>query len=127
MQNVLDCLVAMEDMAKQLHQKDREGKGILLEQVTKLERVKAELNYQQQQSQQAFKTDDKHHEGRPKHRYSVNLYRDVTHIKWVEPKHEEIRGYICKTTGDAKKFRFDTKSDSQHFITNSLWTMCDSL
>lgn len=69
-------------------------------------------------------------EAKPKARYSVNLYRDISKIRWScdpsDPKSTEVKGFISKPAS-TKTFKFDAERQSQGFITNSLWAMSDNV
>jgi len=60
---------------------------------------------------------------RPRARYAVNLYRQVSNIRWqIEHSSPELKGFI-QGRSTVKPFCFDEQKQSKHFITSSLWEM----
>lgn len=61
----------------------------------------------------------------PKARCDLNLYSNITNIKWqyqCEP--HEIKGYISNNN-DIKTFSFNTQQVSRFFIANYLWDLIE--
>ncbi|KAK7507848.1 hypothetical protein BaRGS_00000813 [Batillaria attramentaria] len=61
----------------------------------------------------------------PKARCDVNLYSNITNLRWqfqCEP--HEVKGYICNNS-DVKTFNLNTQQVSRFFITNYLWDLIE--
>ncbi|XP_041363118.1 kinetochore protein Spc24-like [Gigantopelta aegis] len=61
----------------------------------------------------------------PKARYDVNLYSNISNIRWrYDCGPDEVSGYVCKKN-DVKPFSIDTKQVSHFFLVNYLWDLMD--
>lgn len=61
----------------------------------------------------------------PKARCDVNLYSNITNLRWqFQSEPHEIKGYICNKN-DVKTFNLNTQQVSQFFITNFLWDLIE--
>ncbi|XP_060076836.1 kinetochore protein Spc24-like [Ylistrum balloti] len=61
----------------------------------------------------------------PKARYDVNLYMNVTNIRWqFDSEPEEIKGFVCNKN-DVKPFSLNSKQVSKFFISNYLWDLIE--
>lgn len=61
----------------------------------------------------------------PKARYDVNLYMNMTNIRWqfdCEP--DEVKGFVCNKN-DVKPFSLNSKQVSKFFIANYLWDLIE--
>lgn len=61
----------------------------------------------------------------PKLRYDVNLYNNITRIRWqYDCEASDIKGYACNKN-DVKPFSLNSKQNSQFFIANYLWDIME--
>jgi len=124
--DVPDESVELQRMIRQLEaqceQVCQQEADLKLKVATEGQRLAALVQEQKERARQA--------EAKPKARYSVNLYRDISKIRWScdpsDPKSTEVKGFISKNAC-TKTFKFDAERQSQGFITNSLWAMSDNV
>ncbi|XP_033743205.1 kinetochore protein Spc24-like isoform X2 [Pecten maximus] len=61
----------------------------------------------------------------PKARYDVNLYMNITNIRWqFDSDPEEVKGFVCNKN-DVKPFSLNSKQVSKFFISNYLWDLIE--
>jgi len=111
-ESLQDSVRKLEDECKDLLESDKKLAHTVKEAGKNLDEFK---NQQQDKIQKA--------ESQPRARYSVNLYREISKIRWSQDC--KPHGLINKKS-DVKTFKFDEEKQSQFFITNTLWTMSDS-
>ncbi|OWF55909.1 kinetochore protein Spc24-like [Mizuhopecten yessoensis] len=88
----------------------------------KIETSKAELNQLVQEREVVEKQTT---QSLPKARYDVNLYMNITNIRWqFDSEPEEVKGFVCNKN-DVKPFSLNSKQVSKFFISNYLWDLIE--
>ncbi|KAK0056312.1 kinetochore protein Spc24 [Biomphalaria pfeifferi] len=110
-----------ELLASQVSSLDKQ-EGVLDKEIAQREQILKEMSKELEISKQ----EEKENTPLPKERYLVNLYRDISRVKYhANPGPNELKGFICTESGQVKTFCFDKLKQSEFFIANSLWAMGD--
>ncbi|XP_069124868.1 kinetochore protein Spc24-like isoform X2 [Argopecten irradians] len=88
----------------------------------KLEASKAEMNQLMKEREVVEKQTT---QSIPKARYDVNLYLNITNIRWqFDSEPEEVKGFVCNKN-DVKPFSLNSTQVSKFFIANYLWDLIE--